>query len=283
MVAPESVILNARKIIETNPASMSTVLTGFNDKSKQKILDGLDYSKLKKEDDVNGTVVEVGGRKVLVNPKTGATIKDLGSSADPSAGGGIYTEKQLKALTKLNEDVSGNQTYKKTASMRNFGDNVLASLGMKTGVGDVAAINQFQKVIDEGAVTREQDVVLIQNAQSLANRLALKIEQLKKGDQLSQTQREQMATLVSQMYDNQVKALMKDPYMTAKSREAELYGLTLGDTILSGLGDFSKGEELDSMRAQLQSGEMLVSREGKDGRYYVAITPDELWATDIKL
>ena len=44
MVAPDSVIANAKKIIEANPDAMSTVLSGFNDKTKQAILGGLDYS-----------------------------------------------------------------------------------------------------------------------------------------------------------------------------------------------------------------------------------------------
>lgn len=46
MVAPDSVIDNARKVIEANPDSLSTVLAGFNDKSKEKILGGLDYAKM---------------------------------------------------------------------------------------------------------------------------------------------------------------------------------------------------------------------------------------------
>lgn len=37
------------------------------------------------------------------------------------------------------------------------------------------------------------------------------------------------------------------------------------------------------LKTGLLPGEILVSREAKDGRHYVAITPDELWATDIKI
>lgn len=36
-------------------------------------------------------------------------------------------------------------------------------------------------------------------------------------------------------------------------------------------------------KEQLEPGEILVSREAADGRHYVAIRPEELWATDIKL
>lgn len=48
MVAPDSVINNAKRIIEANPDSLSTVLAGFNDKTKEKLLGSLDYGKMKK-------------------------------------------------------------------------------------------------------------------------------------------------------------------------------------------------------------------------------------------
>lgn len=47
MTAPDSVIQNAKSIIEADPDNMSTVLAGFNDKSKQKIIESLDYTKIK--------------------------------------------------------------------------------------------------------------------------------------------------------------------------------------------------------------------------------------------
>lgn len=47
MVAPESVIKNAQLIIQSDSSKMATVLAGFNDKSKETILGGLDYSKMK--------------------------------------------------------------------------------------------------------------------------------------------------------------------------------------------------------------------------------------------
>jgi len=79
MVAPESVILNARKIIETNPDSLSTVLAGFNDKSKQKILEGIDYGKMKSTDstDPKTSIVDVNGRKFVVDDATGNIINEV--------------------------------------------------------------------------------------------------------------------------------------------------------------------------------------------------------------
>ena len=159
----------------------------------------------------------------------------------PSSGGeytGQYTKAQIAAITKINESVSKNATYAKTASMRGYIDNVNAALAQANGLSDIAAINQFQKVIDEGAVTRDQDVVLIQGAQSLVNSLNTKIAGLKKGEKLGTQQRTQMQQLMEQIYNAQVNALNKDPYIAAKKKEASIYGLTETDTILGELGGF---------------------------------------------
>lgn len=164
------------------------------------------------------------------------------NQAVDNGSGGQYTPKQLAALNKINENVSKNATYAKTTNMRGYADNVATSLSQGTGVGDLAAINQFQKVIDEGAVTRDQDVKLIQQSQSLLNTLKTKMTKLEKGEQLSPELRSQMKQAVESLYQAQVKALAKDPYIKAKTKEAKLYGLTEQDTIIGELGSFSSGE-----------------------------------------
>lgn len=197
----------------------------------------------------------------------GNVIASRPKTATPSAPGdgfGGYSSKQTTALTKLNENVSKNASYSKTASMRTYADNVAASLSQKSGVGDIAAINQFQKVIDEGAVTRDQDVKLISSAQSLVSSLQTKIKKLERGDQLSQGQRDEIANLVSKIYEAQVTALSKDPYISAKKKEAEIYGLTLDDTILGELGGFSKAG----------GSKVLVSPDGTP-MDATALTPEE--------
>lgn len=180
--------------------------------------------------------INVGGLNAL--PKSLQQIKDEQESDGMY---GKYSEDQLKVITKINQDVSKNATYAKTTSMRSYADNVKAALAIGNGVSDIAAINQFQKVIDEGAVTRDQDVVLIQGAQSLLNTLQTKIKGLEKGDKLGADQRAQMIELVDDLYEAQVKALLKDPYIAAKNTEAGLYGLTASDTILGELGAFQGG------------------------------------------
>lgn len=161
--------------------------------------------------------------------------------------GGDYNSAQLKALTNLNNVVSKNATYSKTASMKAYANNVLAALDQGNGLSDIAAINQFQKVIDEGAVTRDQDVKLIQESQSLYNTLKTKIAKLEKGDQLGTEQRQQMEQLVNKMIEAQKNALTSDPYIQAKISEAKQYGLAIEDTIL---GELQSSEGYQSSNQQ---------------------------------
>lgn len=149
-----------------------------------------------------------------------------------------YTPAQAKFITSTNDKVSKNSTYEKTSKMRGFIQNVITGLDAQNGVADIQAINQFQKVIDEGAVTRDQDVKLIQGAQSFANRLSLLKTKLEQGDQLSPQQRQEMKALVTQMYATQIEALNKDPYINAVKKDITRNGIAEEDTILSELGGF---------------------------------------------
>lgn len=151
---------------------------------------------------------------------------------------GGYNGVQNKAIDQINKAVSETPSYKRLTTMNTFAENIDAALSQSSGTGDIAAINQFQKVIDEGAVTRDQDIKLIQSSQSLAGQLQTKINRLSKGDQLAPAQREQIRQLTAQMLDNQKKALKKDSFIASQSTKATRYGIDPLDTVLSGLGGY---------------------------------------------
>lgn len=124
-----------------------------------------------------------------IDPSTGKNIqvrysnkggRDIVKDAIPARQGNAfdradYWRGQFKPLI----DSATNQT---TQSRK-----VKASLGLGTGTGHIAAINALQKQIDEGAVVRDQDVALIQSAQSLVGTLQGQMERLKSGKLLSPT------------------------------------------------------------------------------------------------
>jgi hypothetical protein len=105
MQAPQSVIDNAIKVIHADPEKMSTVLSGFNDKSKQAILGSLDYSKMgsTKTPKTRPTeTVEVNGKKLLIDSETGETIKELGSVTGAGSSG-YGAEKAGRAVSAVDE------------------------------------------------------------------------------------------------------------------------------------------------------------------------------------
>lgn len=199
-----------------------------------------------------------------------------GQKASGEAIEGGYTEKQNKVITAVNDKISKNAVYASTVSMNRFGNNVKASLSLRNGVGDIAAINQFQKVVDEGAVTRDQDVLLVQSAQSLLNTLGTKIKGLQKGDKLSETQRTQITQLVDKMYAAQVKALNNDPYIKAKTSELNSNGIDPNDSIIGELGAF--GGEEDSQGGGVDFSDVQSSLDINDNKMEVYI-PRDVWNT----
>lgn len=158
---------------------------------------------------------------------------------------GDYDSTQSKAIDQINNSVANNPAFKKYVSMQTFINNVEAALSQGSGIGDIAAINQFQKVIDEGAVTRDQDVDLIRSAQSLSEGLQTRVEKLKKGDQLSHSQRKEMLILAGKMLDAQKNALEKDPSLVAQKKKAERFKVDINETALSEVGGkIDKGADI---------------------------------------
>ena len=166
---------------------------------------------------------------------------------------GMYSSGQEKIISSLNDKIAQSDTFKRTSSMRGYKDNVVSALSLGTGVSDLAAINQFQKVIDEGAVTRDQDVKLIQQSQSLLDGLKTKAKKLAAGDQLSPEQRKRMIETVETLYSKQVEALQKDPYIKSKQKELERNKINIDDTIIGELGGLSPAEEVVNSQAQYKT------------------------------
>lgn len=153
---------------------------------------------------------------------------------------GKYNTQQDKYIDQINTGVSNSFSYKAVNAAKAFADGVVTALKQENGLSDIAAINQFQKVIDEGAVTRDQDVKLVQSSQSLLNSLKLKVTKLEKGDQLSPEQRKQMDSTVKSLYEAKVRSLTDDPYVQAQIIKANQNGIEIQDTILGQLGTFGK-------------------------------------------
>jgi hypothetical protein len=96
MQAPDSIIQNAKKIIEANPGSMSTVLAGMNDKTKQAVLGSLDYSALVDKKTTERKTSWQNG--ILYDDQTGEVIKNPNGSSNLSESD-KYRKDSMKNIT----------------------------------------------------------------------------------------------------------------------------------------------------------------------------------------
>lgn len=157
----------------------------------------------------------LGGRKV----EDGATPAKQGNAFDRQD----YWRGQFKPLLDAATDV-GIQSSK-----------VGKSLDLNTGTGHIAAINALQKMIDQGAVVRDQDVALIQSAQSYLDQRKNDIERLKTGKLLGTELQTEMRDLAKQLetaiYEGTLQRI--NPYQPVMGREGVDMKDVLPDSLYS--------------------------------------------------
>lgn len=128
MVAPDSVIQNAKKVIESDPDMLSTILSGFNDKSKQKIIESLDYG-------------------VISAAKTAAKASGGGSSNQSIDNErALFSQFRGEPITK-----NYNEVLNKKLSVERI---IQSGVG---GPGDLALVFEFMKSLDPNSVVRETE------------------------------------------------------------------------------------------------------------------------------
>lgn len=127
------------------------------------------------------------------------------AAAAAAAASGALTEAQLKLANDLRAEVNGLQEVKDAKNLEGDTAALIAALEQENGVGDIAAINSFQRlVVDPGVAVREGDVALLQSAMSFTDMAALKARGLVKGDKLTPEARKQMLELVGGVYNFRV-------------------------------------------------------------------------------
>ena len=118
---------------------------------------------------------------------------------------GILTEEQSKTATELRKEVNNLQEVKATKELEPNIVALLSALEKGNGVGDIAAINSFQRLaVDPGVAVREGDVALLQSAQSFGDQAFLKAKGLFKGNKLTDEARKQMKDLALDIYQARV-------------------------------------------------------------------------------
>jgi hypothetical protein len=113
---------------------------------------------------------------------------------------------------------------------------LIAALEQGTGVGDISAINSFQRIaVDPGVAVREGDVALLQSAQSFTDQAALQAKGLWKGDKLTPEARKQMIDVAKDVYRFRVTSVDENtqPIRTMAQEQGIDYGKYIGKNFAS--------------------------------------------------
>lgn len=108
MSPPQESIDAMVKVISNSPEKFDKLFGSLNEKGQDSLVKALaagNVSLTPKKDtaDTSGTMVDVGGRKLLINPKTGATIKDLGASTGSTEASPYQQERAFRTVQSVNE------------------------------------------------------------------------------------------------------------------------------------------------------------------------------------
>ncbi|MDA1258671.1 MAG: hypothetical protein O3C10_12670 [Chloroflexi bacterium] len=122
---------------------------------------------------------------------------------DEAASGGTLTRRQTAAMFQLATQVKSHPEYMDMLDINTGWQGVQVGLRQKNGFGDITAINAFQRMVDPGATVRSEDVVLLQTAAGLIDRILsdYPIDKLRTGDKLPDKVRDRMRVVAKELYE----------------------------------------------------------------------------------
>lgn len=153
--------------------------------------------------EVDTEVVEAGGHKLLIDSKTGQTIKDLGSAGD--GGAGALTTAQMNATVNQIVGAFDNEPIVKQYNVLNEGYQFANSLSNTTTnpADDQGLIYAFAKAMDPNSVVREGEYATVQKyAQSWVKAYGSSINQAINGTGfLSESARKSIKDTIGTKYE----------------------------------------------------------------------------------
>ena len=110
--------------------------------------------------------------------------------------------KQTQQAIQLANSLKAQPAYIDMIDVYNGIQGVETGLAQGNGFGDITAINAFQRMVDPGATVRSEDVVLLQSASALVQKILsdYPIEKLTKGSKLPDPVRAQMLKVAQDLY-----------------------------------------------------------------------------------
>jgi len=186
MVAPESVIENYKKLIEADPSNINTYLAKVNDKTRDAILQSLDYDKLR--------VTDEDSNKLLSPTEAAALNVPYGTTKGQAAAMGISPKSVLTGVEKIRAEIDLSKQFeslvKDTRSAQRqigimeegYNAAVQAGLdGTSNNAPSQAVLVTFQKLLDPTSVVRESEYARSGDGQSILQRMQGTVEKLERG------------------------------------------------------------------------------------------------------
>jgi hypothetical protein len=157
-------------------------------------------------------------------------------AAQKAAEAGTLTPEQFTVANDLRKEVNNLAEVKGAKDLEPNMAALLVALDQENGVGDISAINTFQRLaVDPGVAVREGDVALLQSAQSYTDQATLKAKGLMVGDKLTPEARKQMRELARGVYAIRVEMVDENtkPIRTMAQEQGIDYGKYIGKNFAS--------------------------------------------------
>lgn len=181
-------------------------------------------------------------------------------AAQNAASSGVLTPDQFAIANDLRKEVNNMQEVKDTKDLEGNTASLIAALEQENGVGDISAINSFQRlVVDPGVAVREGDVALLQSAMSFTDEAKLRAQGLIVGDKLTPRAREQMKALVEDVYRIRVELVDRNTSQirTMAQEQGIDYGKYIGNT-------FKTFEQLQASALKASGAEFGIPQNTND-------------------
>lgn len=133
-------------------------------------------------------IMEVDGRLVRVDPKTGATTEIYSSGPD------------TKAISEARKEFTSQPWVKSFADQAGAYSRIMKSIEDPSPSGDLALIFNFMKVLDPGSVVREGEFATAANAGSVDERVRGLYNRVISGERLTPEQRADFADRATKLY-----------------------------------------------------------------------------------
>ena len=111
-------------------------------------------------------------------------------------------QKTFENTQKLRQQFNSEPVYKAFQEVNSAYSKINDGLNMKSPAGDLAAATKFMKLLDEGSVVRESELLLAMKATGALDRLQNYAQNVVKGTKLTPTQRDDFRKLSTDFYNS---------------------------------------------------------------------------------